>query len=209
MMKIYIVGEDDVTCAIIKRILSHCSDHFDIISELPARGGQIKSKITEFNNLAAAFPVVLLTDLDATNCAPQLLQELIPKNKHNQFVFNIAVDEGEAWLMADRDGFAEYFGVQIDKIPCATLKKQGGRKALIEMDFKYKSSMFLTHELIMTSKNSDLIKQITPKQGACKGPEYNRGILPFINKKWNIESARKNSDSLNRMVNRINSLIVK
>lgn len=205
-MKIYIVGEDDVTCAIIKRILFHCSDDFEIISELPARGGQIKSKIKEFNKLAAVYPVVLLTDLDATSCAPQLLKELIPTDKHNQFIFNIAVDEGEAWLMADREGFADYAGVDIDSIPLAAQKKQGGRKKLTEMDFDYKSSRFLTHELIKKSKKHELVKQLTPKEGATKGPEYNTGILPFIDKKWNIEEACKNSDSLGRMVNRIKHL---
>ena len=206
-MKIYIVGEDDVTCAIIKRILNHCSTDFEIISELPARGGQIKSKINEFNKLAAVHPVVLLTDLDATACAPQLLTDLIPIGKNNQFIFNIAVDEGEAWLMADREGFAKFAGVSIESIPLSAQKKQGGRKALTEMDFNYKSSMFLTHEMIKKSNKTELVKQLTPKEGAAKGPEYNTGILPFIVENWNIEEACKNSDSLNRMVNRIKSLI--
>ncbi|OJX83404.1 MAG: hypothetical protein BGP01_13600 [Paludibacter sp. 47-17] len=206
-MKVYIVGEDDVTCAIIKRILLYCSEGFEIISELPARGGQIKSKINEFNKLAAVYPVILLTDLDATSCAPQLLHHLTPKDKHNQFIFNIAVDEGEAWLMADRYGFAEFAGVDIESIPRARPTRQGGRKALIEMCFAYKPSRFLTHELIKKSKKPDIIKQLTPKEGASKGPEYNTDLLPFIQKKWDIDEASKNSDSLTRMVNRIRSLI--
>jgi hypothetical protein len=206
-MKIYIVGEDLVTYAIIKRILSFCSDKFDIISELPARGGQIKSKIKEFNKLSATYPVVLLTDLDASSCAPQLINNLMPENKHENFILNIAVDEGEAWLMADREGFANYFGLDINKIPTTVLTKQGGNKALNEMNFPCKSSWFLTHELIKTSKKSELIKQLTPKQGASKGPEYNTGILPFIQERWNITNACINSDSLTRMVSRIKLLV--
>ena len=50
-MRVFIVGEDDVTYAITKRILNYCSSKFEIISELPARGGEIKSKIEEFNKL--------------------------------------------------------------------------------------------------------------------------------------------------------------
>jgi len=30
-------------------------------------------------------------------------------------VFNVAVDEAEAWLMADRDGFAKYISVDVDQ----------------------------------------------------------------------------------------------
>lgn len=208
-MKVYIVGEDAVTCAIIKRVLFHCSKDFEILSELPARGGQIKSKISDFNKLASSNPVILLMDLDAIVCAPQLIRDSLSNVKHSKFIFNIAVDEGEAWLMADRNGFADFIGVDIEYIPHSKLKKQGGPRALIEMDFNYKSSRFLTHELILKSKKLELIKQLSPKEGATKGPEYNSCILPFINNIWNIDDACKNSDSLTRMVNRIRILISK
>src|ERR1035437_1394602 len=206
-MKVYIVGEDSVTSAIIRKVINYCTKEIEIITELPARGGQIKSKISEFNKLSASFPVILLTDLDATICAPELLRQLIPNDKHENFIFNIAIDEAEAWLMADRKGFSEYFGIDIDEIPQSVPKKQGGRKALKEMDFHYKSSMFLTHELIKKSKKKELILQLTPKVGASKGPEYNSGILPFIEKKWSINEACINSDSLSRMIGRITTLV--
>jgi len=206
-MKVFIVGEDPVTYAIIKRMLAHCSQDFEIISELPARGGQIKSKINEFNALAAHTPVILLTDLDATICAPELKGQLINQIQNINFIFNVAVDEAEAWLMADRVGFSGYLGVDIDEIPQPAQKKQGGRIALTEMDFRYKSSMFLTHELIKKSRKKELILQLTPKEGASKGPEYNNGILPFIQEKWNIQNARENSDSLSRMISRLLKLL--
>ena len=205
-MKVYIVGEDPVTNTVIKKILTYCSANFEIISELPARGGQVKSKILEFNKLAETHPVVLLIDLDNNGCAPQLIQQLI-KDKNDDFIFNIAVDEAEAWLMADRKGFATYFKIKADEIPLTCRTKQGGRKSLIEMDFPYKSSMYLTHELIKKSKNSEYIRQLTPKEGAAKGPEYNSCMLPFILSSWNIDDARLNSDSLNRMIIRIKSLL--
>jgi len=205
MMKIYIVGEDPVTYAVIKRILAYCSTDFEIIAELPARGGQVKNKIKEFNKLSKSYPVILLTDLDSNDCAPQLLEQLI-KDKNDNFIFNIAVDEAEAWLMADIKGFATYFKIAIEDMPSAHQTKQGGRKALTEMNFAYKSSMYLTHELIKKSKNSEHIRQLTPKKNAAKGPEYNSCILPFIQNFWNIDDARHNSDSLNRMILRIKEL---
>lgn len=207
-MKVYIVGEDEVTFAIIKKILAHCSTDFEIISQQPPRGGQIKSKIQEYNKLAEIHPVILLIDLDNNDCAPQLVKQLI-KEKNNSFIFNIAVDEAEAWLMADREGFASYFKIRIEDMPSAHQTRQGGRKALIEMDFSYKSSMYLTRELIQKSKNSEYIWQLTPKKNAAKGPEYNSCICPFIENAWSIDNARQNSDSLNRMILRIENLIRK
>ncbi|GHU95245.1 hypothetical protein FACS1894156_4550 [Bacteroidia bacterium] len=205
-MKIYIVGEDPVTFAIVKKVLNYCFKNFEIIAELPARGGQIKSKIQEFNQLSLSYPVVLLTDLDASFCAPQLLQQIIP-NKNKNFIFNVAVDEGEAWLMADREGFAEYFQIKIDDMPSSLQTKQGGQKALTEMNFKVKSSWYLTHELIEKSRKQELKQQLIPKKGAAKGPEYNSCILPFIENKWDIDRACTNSDSLNRMIVRIKKLV--
>ena len=205
-MKVYIVGEDAVTTSIIKRILIYCSDCFEIISELPARGGQVKSKIKEFNELSNFYPVVLLIDLDNDDCAPLLLNRLI-ENKNDNFIFNIAVDEAEAWLMADKEGFSTYFKIKLEDMPFAYQTKQGGKNALTEMYFAYKSSMYLTHELIKKSKSLEYKQQLTPKKGAAKGPEYNSCMLPFIQNAWDIDDARKNSDSLNRMILRVENLL--
>jgi hypothetical protein len=205
-MNVYIVGEDPVTYAIIKRVLAHCSNDFNILSELPARGGQVKSQINKFNQLALAHPVILLIDLDAETCAPALIRKLIP-GKNKNFILNIAVDEAEAWLMADREGFSEYFKIKIEDIPSSHQTKQGGRKALTEMKFGYKSSLYLTRELVKKIKHAEFKQQLTPKKGATKGPEYNSCLLPFIQNKWDINNACRNTDSLNRMIGRIQDLI--
>ncbi len=205
MIKVYIVGEDPVTYTIIKKVLFYCSDQIKIISELPARGGEVKNKVSKFNRLSEHFPVILLMDLDNYTCAPELLDRLI-SNKNKNFIFNIAVDEAEAWLMADREGFSRYFSIDLNLIPKAIKTKQGGRKALKEMEFPYKSSMFFTHNLVPKSRNANVIRQFTPITGAAKGPEYNFGMLPFIQDFWDIDNAKSNSDSLNRMIDRIKRL---
>jgi len=62
-------------------------------------------------------------------------------------------------------------------------------------------------ELIQKSCNADYKRQLTPKERAKKGPEYNNCILPFIQDRWNIEAAMQNSNSLNRMIKRILALV--
>jgi hypothetical protein len=111
--------------------------------------------------------------------------------------------------MADREGFSKYFSIEMGDMPNATLTKQGGRNELIEMNFTYKSSMYLTHELVNKMKKKEHRDQLTPKPGAAKGPEYNPCMLLFINGYWNIEQAKVNSDSLNRMILRIKNLLNK
>ncbi len=203
MTRIHIVGEDDVTRAVLRQVIFSCNKNVEIISEFPARGGQINAKLEGFNNLAKAYPVVLLADLDTHSCAPELLRKWFPEGKNDQFIVNIAIDEAEAWLMADREGFASYFAIDLKEIPDAEPMKQGGNKALTEMKFPCKSSLFLMKELIQKSRNGDFKKQLIPKKGAKKGPEYNTCLVPYIQNHWNIKTARKNSDSLDRMIKRI------
>ena len=94
------MGEDDVTRHVIYRILSYCgAGRFTVLMELPARGGEIKNKIPNFNQLAMKFPVILLTDLDADNCAPELKRKLLGGlEQAENLVFNVAVDEAEIYL---------------------------------------------------------------------------------------------------------------
>lgn len=73
-----------------------------------------------------------------------------------------------------------------------------------------KSSFVLTHELIFKSNNPVLKQQIGVKEkGKTKGKEYNDAIVPFIKNVWNIEQAKTNSDSLQRMLRRLECLLNK
>jgi len=168
-MKIFIVGEDEATRGIIKRILNFCSDEIDLLPPLPARGSEIKSNILKYNELAKIYPVILLMDLDENDCAPTILQRYFQKiKKETHFILNIAVDEAEAWLMADRDNFSEYFHLPVDLIPVPREFKNI-KGTYIEMYFPYKSSFYMVREIIPHSKVKEFREQMIPKNGAKKG----------------------------------------
>lgn len=212
---IYIVGEDPVTKTIIRRLIKDYAPNLSIKAEMPARGSQTKSLLPKFNNVATTDPVVMLIDLDANDCPPQLKQQLIGKlkgtPKEENLLINIAVDEAEAWLFADRDGFANYLHVPVDKMPDATQHKLNGPRNVIEMNCAEKISRHLTHTIALLSTNKDIREQVgvdNPNEG-CKGNEYNNVILPFIRNNWNVEDAKKNSNSLLRMIERIKKLNTK
>lgn len=207
MKQVYLVSEDEVTRAIVRRILTEYAPALTVKSELPERGSGIRSKIINFNRLSETTPVILLIDLDTTDCAPVLKSKLLEGIEHKEnFVINIAVDEAEAWLMADRENFSEYLSVDLDVIPQSTLKKQGGMKECREMDVPTKTSYYLTHSLVFMSDNDEIKARIGAVGRRCKGKEYNTALVPFIENMWDIEKARRNSDSLCRMVRRIQQL---
>lgn len=209
MKDVYIAGEDEATKAVIVRLLRDYAPDLHVVGELPARGSQVKAKIHNFNLLARSMPVILLTDLDDKPCGPigksSLLGTLV---QQPNFVINIAVDEVEAWLMADKEGFARYFGIPLAQMPVSTMQKMSGRKALPELSVPVKSSWFFTHNLMQSSTNAEKKAQVavslTDKNS--KGKEYNTAVVPFIHSVWNPEVARVASDSLNRMIVRLGRL---
>lgn len=82
-------------------------------------------------------------------------------------------------------------------------------KALTEMQIATKASFYLTHSLILESTKADLKEQIKSHGRKCKGKEYNTALLPFIANQWNPENAKSNSDSLHRMISRLQALNAK
>lgn len=205
-MEVYIVGEDQVTKEILIRILDYIGG-FEIYQELPARGGQIKAELDNYNRLSLSKPVILLTDLDQFNCAPELLYTWFKNISRNQdFYIRVAFNEAESWLMADRKGFSSFFKVPIDVIPESTI--QSKRKSHIkELRFNYKSSLYLVREIIPRSSSKEIRDGMQSISGIGKGPLYNSIVQPFIEKHWNIDEAKANSYSLSNSINRLVSLI--
>ena len=207
---VYISAEDPVTKAVIERLLSYTSPRLKVFKNIPARGGEIKNKILQLNTISATRPVVALIDLDDNGCAPTLKKELLHGNTpQTDFLLNIAIDEAEAWLMADKKGFSAYFGFPESLIPDATMQKMGGMVKVQEMEFNLKSSWQLTHQIMPSSTNAELKAQMVAQGNAAKGKEYNTAILPFINNVWNVAAASANSDSLRRMIRRLQDLITR
>lgn len=204
---VYIVGEDPVTKAVLRRIIQDYAPHLHVKGELPARGSEIKAKMQSFNKMAMSYPVIVLSDQDANYCGPaakkKLLEGISPIS--SDLLVNIACDEAETWLYADRKGFANFLHVPETEMPMALEDYYGGAKKRTEISVPCKTSYHLTHFLIKHSSNMTLRKQIQSNR-SCKGKEYNTAILPFIENRWNIEEARKLSYSLQGMIKRIQRL---
>ena len=202
MSEIIVVGEDDVTREIIKRLLQEYRKDLDVIREEPVRGGKIKKDVLKYNRLN--LPVIMLTDLDQYDCPPSLIREWFqgePKNP--KLVFRVACDEAEGWLMSDKNGFAKFMKISKELLP--DIKSLDARKnpQNIELAFPCKPSLFMMMKLAQKSADKSLKEKLMPRAGAKKGPQYNSTLLPFVVNYWNIEAAMRNSYSLQKAVARI------
>ena len=103
---------------------------------------------------------------------------------YKNLLFRIAVHEIEAWLMADRNNFADFTGISFKKIP--------SRPDEINVP------KVLLFSLLQKTKKKFLIADMVPKSGAKIGPYYNKQLENFIWNNWDINTAKNNSPSLQK-----------
>jgi hypothetical protein len=205
-MLVYFGGEDTVTKLIAKRIIQHIMTPDDVIFvDINPRdyGTRALEKIVLACRLSDSAPVVFVFDSDCC-CVVDLLKKYAPEGwTKPHLAINVAIDEGEAWLMADRAGFAKYFGIALSKIPI--LRDDTSE---ISSSVRYKTSLFFLQELAPTSRKSKVRDSFKCVQPCKKPPTYNNLWPEFINNIWNIDEAAKNSESLFRTIQRIKKALL-
>ena len=207
-MLVYYGGEDLVTKLIAKRLIIYAA-RLDGIHDLSLEdanpryyGTRALEKLDQMIRLSTTAPVICVFDSDGT-CVLELLKRHTKNGwKKKQLAINIAIDEGETWLMADRKGFAQYFGIKLCAIP-------DKKKNAIELSssFPYKTSLYFLKELVPLSKKKKVLETLGCERPGKKPPTYNTLWPEFIERHWNIGEAIKNSDSLARAVDRIKAAI--
>jgi hypothetical protein len=151
--------------------------------------GYLKTKIKGFNNAARVTPFLVLTDLDRIECAPILIKDWLPFPRHPNLLFRVAVREVESWVLAHRESFAKYFGINQNKIP-------------LKVDEVIDPKQFLIN-LARKSKYRQIREAIVPRSGssAKQGPDYNGALITCVNDHWDVKTAALNSPSLQKMIN--------
>ncbi len=191
---IQIVVEDELSDALIRRILKESHNTFAIGISYGKRGyGYIKEKVGVFNKAARGTPFLVLSDLEEAECAPAQINEWLQIPKHHNLLFRIAVREIESWLLADRSGFAYFLNIRKELIPENVDGINDPKQLVIN--------------LARRSRKRTLREAIVPipDSTARVGTDYNGQLSSFVLDAWNIEEAIKHSDSLRRAVNAINN----
>ncbi|MCI8511218.1 MAG: hypothetical protein HFE83_04395 [Lachnospiraceae bacterium] len=153
-------------------------------------------------NFAKNYPVVSVFDSD-NDCIIELLEKYTYDKKNVDYAaINFAVDEAEAWLLADRDGLAEYFRIPVERIP---MKGHGALE--ISSSIPYKTSLFILTEIAPLSNNASIKKALAFERPGKKPSTYNSIWKKYIDEIWNIGSACTNSESLERAVKRIKRML--
>lgn len=166
---------------------------------------KLLSQLNGFNNAAREWPWVVLLDLDRdADCAPEAIGSWLTSPSQH-LLLRVAVREIEAWMLADAERFARYFGVRTARIPLRPDKLDNPKRDLVN--------------LVRTSRYTSVRQDVVPKQksGRDVGPGYTQRLIEYatsVENGWRPETAAKNSDSLARcrralahMVHQMNPLM--
>jgi hypothetical protein len=127
-----VATEDALSEAVAEKLLLQAGSH-SVVKRLRKSGfGYLKGRISDFNRMAAkVMPVLLVTDLDRLECAPELVTSWLPGGPDANLLFRVAIRETESWVLADRSAFAEFLGcfhrqgtrqpddLQTPSVPCS------------------------------------------------------------------------------------------
>lgn len=191
---IVVAVEDELSGEVMRRLIAASGRNFAIDRLINTRGnGQIKAGINKFKSACHAVPHVILTDLDKYSCPLALLQAWKAIRLPPQLLFRIAVREVESWLLADRDGIAEFLHVAVAKVPRNPESELDPKRSLIN--------------LARRSRKRRLVEELVPAQGssASIGPLYNARLSEFVNTAWDIDRAKVLAESLSRTIDRLAS----
>lgn len=154
----------------------------------------LDARLPGFNRAARHSPWVVLRDLDTdADCAPALARTLLP-TPARRMVLCLAVREVEAWLLADRAGFARSFGVVKERVPMDPGAIEGPKAEIVRL--ARRSRFRRVRDDIVPPSNS----------GAAVGPGHTARLIEFAGSRWDPQAASRRSPSLRRCLARIAAL---
>lgn len=186
--------EDELSEHMLRAILVQTNREFLVGTVYGKKGADyLRQKLRAFNMAAKGSSYLVLTDLDAYNCVPELIEKWFtchlneyPKRRHANLVFRVAVREVESWVMADRERFADFLGIAKNSIPEQTDTISDPKELLLQLASK--------------SRNRRLRDDIVPRPGDKRkiGPDYNGRLGEFIHSSWRAKVACSHSASFAR-----------
>ncbi len=194
---LYLATEDLLSEAVALRLLQESGVQFYVVSSMGKKGNAyLRKNIEKFARLARNVPVLLMTDLDSGSCPAALRAGWLRRVPMPEgMLFRVAVREVEAWVLADRERFAEFSGAEVSEVPPAPEDLLDPKLELLN--------------LIRRRAPRQLREEMTSSQGRGAGAGYNPRLIEFVRTVWSPAQAAKKAPSLERARQRIKGLAKK
>jgi len=158
----------------------------------------VRRALPGYNAAARRDPWLVLVDLDQDYVCPgALVADWLPgPSQHMRF--RVVVRQIEAWLLADRERFAGFFGVTRTAVPLDPDTLVDAKATVLA--------------LVSKSRRSAIRQDMTPRpdSGRRVGPAYTSRLIDFatdLQGGWRLEVAAQGSPSLAKCVTRLDELV--
>lgn len=188
MINLVVEGESDREAA--QAVVRHAGGE---VARVIVAGGKTKldPRIANYSRAARQSPWVVFRDSDG-ECPVELRSQLMAGVEVNsRFLLRIAHSMTEAWLMADREGFARYFGVKLGQMPADPESLPHAKRALVQV--------------VGRGSRSSVRRDVVTAKGEV-GPLYVTRINEFAADHWDVRAAAENSRSLARALSAVTGL---
>lgn len=189
MINVVVEGDSDLKAAIT--VVKAAGRE---VGHARSAGGKTRldPKIKNYHRAAINASWVVFRDSDNV-CPVELVRSLTDgiQSVNPRFALRIAHTMTEAWLMADREGFAKFFGVRPTQVPTEPEALTHAKQTMLN--------------LCRSSTKRALRDDIVTRDGMT-GPLYVVRINEFAGGHWNAAVAAERSPSLSRAIDAIKAL---
>lgn len=186
--------EDELSEHLLRVSLAQTGRQFLVGAVYGRRGNAyLKGMLPAFEAASRGSAHLVMADLDAQPCVPELIEKWFgcemadyATRRHPNLLFRVAVRESEAWVMADREAFADFLGIALKHVPPQPDAVEDPKKQLLDLARK--------------SRKRNLREDLVPRPGDRRtiGPDYNGRLAEFVNSSWRGSHAQATSPSFCR-----------
>lgn len=189
---VYLVAEDIPGLAVGRKLIAEAKPLTVYREENPRGQGRLKKNVESYQNMGrCGMPVLMLTDLDAFECAPAFKRTWLRHDTSMDFLFRICVREVEAWLLGHSSAMAELLHIPLSQIHSNPEQLADPKSELVRL---------------AQSSPAKIRKAMTPVGTSSIGPGYNDLLETFIRESWMPEVAAESCPSLEKARRRIAEL---
>jgi hypothetical protein len=195
MSSLFLAGEDALCCELGWRLVQARLPHWTLVVPPFNTGGISKlwPRLPDYAQQARNVrPVLCVADTDG-QCPIKLLTSKRPVGAPASLLIRLAVPEADAWVMADRKGFADTFGVPLAKVPEWPDDVGNAKEQLLTLLGRYAKR----------SIRDDMVSITNPKK---QGTGYNLRLCSFVKTGWSVDRALAHSPSLKRAAHAVERL---
>lgn len=188
LIEVQVAVEGRLDEAVVRRLLLACGARPGLVRGKKGRG-YVLTRLRGYNEGARHGGLwFVLVDLDRSpDCAPELVAEALP-DPADGMCFRVAVREVEAWLLADRVGFARWAGVPASRIPVDVEAIVRPKEQLVGI---VRGSRY-------RERREALVPH--PDSGRVEGPAYTSALTAFVASVWDVAAAASATPSLARAI---------